>query len=91
MLAAVIENGSTWLLDIRDDVEISAEELRKQWRKRYVGWLVNTDSMPEIIWGMPISRFLVKLSNGDLSDVSIKQAHSWLQEIVELRQQEKKL
>ena len=38
MLAAIIDNGSTWLLDIRDNLEIEQEQLRTEWRKRYVGW-----------------------------------------------------
>ena len=85
MLAAIIDNGSTWLLDIRDNLEIDLEQLRTEWRKRYVGWLVNTDSMPEIIWGMPISRFMLKLPDNTLEDISVKQAHAVYEGLVQLR------
>lgn len=79
MLAAIIDNGSTWLFDIRDDLDIDQEQLRTEWRKRYVGWLVNTDSMPDIIFGMPVSRFLLKLPDNTLEDISVKQAHQVLE------------
>lgn len=85
MLAAVIDNESTWLLDIRDNLEINQEQLRAEWQKRYVGWLVNTDSMPDIIWGMPISRFIIKLPENVLEDISVKKAHIIYEGLVQLR------
>lgn len=85
MLAAIIDNGSTWLLDIRDNLDIDQEQLRTEWRKRYVGWLVNTDSMPDIIFGMPVSRFLLKLPDNTLEDISVKQSHQVLEGLVQLR------
>lgn len=85
MLAAVIDNGSTWLLDIRDNLDIDQEQLRNEWRNRYVGWLVNTDSMPDIIGGMPICRFMLKLPDNTLEDISVKQAHQVLEGLVDLR------
>ena len=33
MFAAVIENGSTWLLDIRDNLDIDLATLEKEWVK----------------------------------------------------------
>lgn len=88
MLAAVIDNGSTWLLDIRDNLNIDQDTLRNEWRKRYVGWLVNTDAMPEIIWGMPISRFMLKLPDNTLMDLSVDKAHKVYEGIVQLRKKE---
>lgn len=85
MLAAIIDNGSTWLLDIRDNLEINQEQLKKEWNMRYIGWLVNTDSMPDIIWGMPISRFMLKLPDNTLEDISVRQAHEIYKELIQLR------
>ncbi|MGN1372012.1 MAG: hypothetical protein ACI4XM_07055 [Candidatus Coprovivens sp.] len=89
MFAAIIDNGSTWLLDIRDNLEIREEQLRKEWNKRYIGWLVNVDSMPDIIWGIPISRFMIKLPDDTLEDISVKQAHMVYESLVKLRKDTK--
>lgn len=88
MLAAVIDNGSTWLLDIRDNLEISAEQLEKEWKKRYVGWLVNVDEMSYIIGEMPIRRFFLKRPNQGLEDITSVQAHFLLEGLADLRRKE---
>lgn len=41
--------------------------------------------MPEIIWGMPISRFMLKLPDNTLEDLSVKQAHAVYEGLVQLR------
>ncbi len=87
MLAAIIDNGSTWLLDIRDNLEINREQLKNEWSQRYVGWLVNTDSISDIIYEMPISRFMLKLPDDNLEDISIKQAHEVYNGLIQLRKQ----
>lgn len=85
MLAAVIDNGSTWLLDIRDNLDIDLETLEKEWSRRYVGWLVNTNSMKDIIWGIPVSRFILKHPDKGLEDISVKQAHMLYEMIAQYR------
>ncbi len=87
MLAAIIDNGSTWLLDIRDNLEINRQQLKNEWSQRYVGWLVNTDSISDIICEMPISRFMLKLPDDNLEDISIKQAHEVYNGLIQLRKQ----
>lgn len=87
MLAAVIDNGSTWLLDIRDNLDIDLETLEKEWTKRYVGWLVNTNSMKDIIWGIPVSRFILKHPDNGLEDISVKQAHMLYEMMAQYRQE----
>lgn len=88
MFAAIIDNGSTWLLDIRDDVEIDLERLREEWSKRYVGWLVNTNSMSDIIWGIPVSRFILKKHDNELADISVKQAHALYEMLANSRKEQ---
>lgn len=85
MLAAIIDNGSTWLLDIRDNIEIDLNILESEWSKRYVGWLVNTDSMVDIIKGMPISRFILKHPKNGLEDITFKQAYMLLEMLRDAR------
>lgn len=85
MFAAIIDNGNTWLLDIRDNIEISLDDLQREWDKRYVGWLVNTDSMPEIIRGIPVIRFILKVPDKGLEDISVAMAHQIYQALIDLR------
>lgn len=85
MLAAIIDNGSTWLLNIKDDVEISLDKLKSEWSDRHFGWLVNTEDISDIIWGMPVSRFILRRHDGSLRDITIKQAHFLYDQIVECR------
>ena len=88
MFAAIIDNGSTWLLDIRDDVEIDLERLQDEWSKRYVGWLVNTNSMSDIIWGIPVSRFILKKHDNEFVDISVKQAHALYEMLANSRKEQ---
>lgn len=85
MLAAVIDNGSTWLLNIKDNIGISNEELANEWKSRYVGWIVNTDDISSIMNAMPISRYLLKDSNGKLKDIDVKTAHYIYEELPKIR------
>lgn len=89
MFAAVIDNGSTWLLDIRDNLDIDLVTLEKEWNRRYVGWLVNVDSMKDIIWGIPVSRFIIKSPDKGLEDISVKQAHMLYEMMASYRQEKK--
>jgi len=85
MLAAIIDNGSTWLLNIKDNVEITSEEIVKEWNSRYVGWIVNTDDISEVMWGMPVSRYMIKDTEGKLKDISVKTAHYIYEELPKIR------
>ena len=85
MLAAVIDNGSTWLLDIKDNIDISNKELENEWNLRYVGWIVNRDDISSIMNDMPISRYLLKDSNGKLIDINAKMAHDIYNELSKIR------
>lgn len=87
MLVAIIDNGSTWLLDIRDNINIDGGTLNNEWNKRYVGWLVNTDFMPDIISNFPIRKFMLKLPDGFLMDISFEQAIAIYEGLVELRKE----
>ena len=86
MFAAVIENGSTWLLDIRDNLDIDLEILEKEWTKRYVGWLVNVNSMKDIMTGLPISRFIIKHPDNGLEEITHKQAYMLYEMMAQYRQ-----
>ena len=56
MLIAVIDNGSTWLYDVIDKLDIDLITLSNEMKRRYIGWLVNSDSIKEIIVNLPINR-----------------------------------
>ena len=95
MLAAIIDNGNTWLFDIRDCTDIKANELfndleKRYMSNRYIGWLVNSDSMPDIIFNMPISRFMLNNPvSKELEDISKEEAELILEGLVQLRKNSK--
>lgn len=91
MLAAVIDNGSTWLLDIKDNIDISNKDLENEWNLRYVGWIVNRDDISSIMNDMPISRYLLKDSNGKLIDINVKIAHDIYNELSKIRNSQSKV
>lgn len=81
MLAAVIDNGSTWLLNINDNMQLSNEQLLNEWQSRYVGWLVNANNMSGIMNAMPVTRYLLKDSNGKLIDINFETAYYVYEEL----------
>lgn len=91
MLAAIIDNGSTWLFDIHDNLEIDGNILFNYHNKdRYIGWLVNSDNMFNIVSQMPISRFMLNNPvTKQVEDITVEEANIIYQGLVNLRQKKK--
>ena len=85
MFIAVIDNGTTWLLDIRDNLDIDLETLENEWTRRYVAWVVNREGIVSLIKGFNIKRFVIKHPETGLEDITPEQACMLFEKMDEYR------
>ncbi len=87
MLAVILDRGNTWVLNIEDNLEISVEDLKREWNSRYLAWFVNNEGSKQILLGLPVSRYFMHKVDGEVVEITREQAIQLLDMLDQLRSQ----
>ncbi len=74
MLAVIVDKENSWLFNIADEPNIDLSTLDSQFSTRYIGWLVNTKGITQLVMQMPITRFSLKECDGTIREITREQA-----------------
>ena len=89
MFIAVIDKENTWLLDIRDKLDIDLESLEKEWPYRYFTWVINVEGISELIKGFDISPFVIKHPERGLEEITKEQASMLFEAMDKMRKKKR--